>query len=62
MFYVLWVSRGTLRNIPCFAAFYGETAGVSGLSSHQYEHHVDIAWRNARNAACLSQRFRVDAF
>ena len=62
MFYILWVSRGTLRNIPCSAVFYGETAGASGLSSHEDEQYVDIAWRNARNAACLSQRFRVDAF
>ena len=62
MFYILWVSRGTLRNIPCFEVFYGETAGASGLSSHEDEQYVDIAWRNARNAACLSQRFRVDAF
>ena len=62
MFYVLWVSRETFCDILCFALFCGETADVSGLSSHQHEHHVDVAWRNARNAACLSQRFRVDAF
>ena len=62
MFYILWVSRGTLRNIPCFEVFYGETAGVSGSSPHEDEQYVDIAWRNTWNAACLSQRFRVDAF
>ncbi len=62
MFYVLRVSRETFCDILCFALFCGETADVSGLSSHQHEHHVDVAWRNARNAACLSQRFRVDAF
>ena len=62
MFYVLWVSRETFCNILCFALFCDETADVFGLSSHQHEHHVDVAWRNARNAACLGQSFRVDAF
>ena len=51
MFYILWVSRGTLRNIPCSAVFYGETAGASGLSSHEDEQYVDIAWRHLAHIA-----------
>ena len=35
-------------------------ARAVGLSSHQHEHYVDVAWRNARYAACLRHRFRVD--
>ena len=33
-----------------------------GLSPHQHEHYVDVAWRNAWYATCLRHRFRVNLF
>ena len=29
------------------------------LSAEQYKHDVDVAWRNARDSACLCQSFGV---